>query len=353
MEKSHVMIADTDINYIIPLQLKFIKDFADEIDLEVITDEAYFNELFLTPQKADFLLVSDKLYDASLQKHMIRNLFLMTEQPPEDWDQREMGVHRIFKYTSIKEIFHAILSRSSGSLTRSVNSCEDSKIILVYSGCGGVGKTTIALGISEYLTMNYKRVFYINADRMQTFQHMFENAVPILENEIYKKLSNLSNITYDDIRPVVRRETFAYLPPFRAALLSLGISYFVFHKIAVAAKQSGEYDYIIIDADTVLDKDKADLISLADKVIIMTTQSRSSICATNLLVSNISGIHSDKYIFICNDYDEEIHNELLSSGKNVKFSVSEYVEHIGNYDQMKYGDFAQIKGIQKITSLIL
>lgn len=353
MSKSRVIIADTDINYMIPLQLKFIKDFAEEIDLEVITDEDYFNELFLSPQRVDFLLVSDKLYDASLQRHSITNLFLMTEQAPGDWNRQETGIHRVYKYTSVREIFHEILSKSSGSLTGSSYSRKEPKIILVYSGCGGVGKTTVALGISECLTVNYRRVFYINADRMQTFQHMLGNVTPILENDVYTKLSDSSDIVYDDIRHVVRREAFAYLPPFKAALTSLGISYSAYHKIAEAAKQSGEYDYIVIDADIAFDEEKAALISLADKVIIVTTQRRSSVCATNLLVSNISGIHSDKYIFICNDYEEEKHNELLSSDEDIKFSVSDYIEHIDDYDSMKSGDLARIKGIQKTAFLIM
>lgn len=43
----------TDTSYIIPLQLKFVEEFFEKIDLEIISDKGYFNELFSTPQKAD------------------------------------------------------------------------------------------------------------------------------------------------------------------------------------------------------------------------------------------------------------------------------------------------------------
>lgn len=71
MSKARVIIADTDINYIIPLQLKFAEEFFDAIDLEVISDRSYFEKLFAVPQKADILIVSEELYDSSLQRHRI------------------------------------------------------------------------------------------------------------------------------------------------------------------------------------------------------------------------------------------------------------------------------------------
>ena len=39
MAKPRIIIADTDINYIIPLQLKFVEDFFEKIDLEIISDK--------------------------------------------------------------------------------------------------------------------------------------------------------------------------------------------------------------------------------------------------------------------------------------------------------------------------
>ena len=46
MEKPKIVIVEQDFNYIVPLQLKFIIEYYDQIDLEVITDENYFNQKF-------------------------------------------------------------------------------------------------------------------------------------------------------------------------------------------------------------------------------------------------------------------------------------------------------------------
>ena len=80
MDKPRVVIADTDENYIQSIELKFIEDFFDKVQLEIITDQEYFERLFMTPQSADILIVSEDLYDMSLQKHNIKNIFVMTEQ---------------------------------------------------------------------------------------------------------------------------------------------------------------------------------------------------------------------------------------------------------------------------------
>ena len=47
--KPRLIIADTDINYIIPLQAKFAEEFPGEIDLEIITEPAYFEQAFRKP----------------------------------------------------------------------------------------------------------------------------------------------------------------------------------------------------------------------------------------------------------------------------------------------------------------
>ena len=105
MAKPRIIIADTDIGYIIPLQLKFVDEFFEKVDIEIITSREYFEDLFAVPQKADVLIISEELYGSAILKHNIAHIFLMTEQYEEE-ETHELKVNRIFKYTSIKEIFN-------------------------------------------------------------------------------------------------------------------------------------------------------------------------------------------------------------------------------------------------------
>lgn len=352
MAKPRIIIADTDANYIIPLQLKFVEEFFEKVDLEIITEEDYFNELFLTPQRADILIVSEELYDSSIQRHNISHVFLMTEQYEEE-STADLLVKRIFKYTSIKEIFNEIIGKSAEALNIQEKIKKETQVILVYSASGGTGKTTVAMGISGCLTQNYKNVLYINAERLQTFQNLLENKSPISTSDIYAKLNNPNDNVYGEIKHIIRKEIFNYLPPFKGALMSLGIKYSVFEKIIMSAKRSNEYDFIVVDADVAFDDEKAQIINLADKVIIVTEQTENAVCATNVLVSNINGINQEKYIFVCNKFRNDIYNALITPKLDIKFPINEYIGNFGENISVNVEMLTKQNSIRKIAFLVM
>lgn len=350
MGKPRVIIADTDLSYIFPLQYKFAEEFGSDIDLEIVSDSAYFERMFSSPQRVDVLIVSEELYSASLHRHSIGYLFLMTERYDETV---ELSVIRLFKYTSVKEIFSEIVGKSADALRISKATLREPRLIVVTSGCGGTGKTTVAMGICTNLVKNYKKVLYINADRLQSFQHLLENGSPISSAEVYSLLLKPQDNIYGELKHVVRTENFSYLPAFKAPLLSLGLNYSVFERIAQSAKKSGEFDFVVVDADCAFDEEKANLISAADRVIVVTRQNRAAVFATNQLTMNINGVNQEKYIFVCNDFSGEEDNALISPATRLRFSINEYVEHMNRYDQLKCADLAKEKGIQKVAFLIM
>lgn len=352
MIKPRIIIADTDIDYIIPFQLKFAKDFFEMADVEIITDREYFQELFIKPQRAEILIVSEELYDISIQRHNISNIFLMVEQYEEE-QTGDLNVVKLFKYTSIKEIFNEIISKSAQDLNIGNSKKKESEIIVVTSAAGGVGKTTVAMGISACLAKNYKRVLYMNASRLQAFQYMLDNQSAIMTPDVYVQLTDPGSRIYEEIRHVIRNEIFSYLPPFKAALMSVGLDFSIFEKIALSAKESSDYDFIVIDTDNTFDEKLTRLLDIADKVIIVTDQSMKSVNYTNQFVANINGINSDKYAFVCNNFDKDSSNALIRPDVVLKFNVVDYIDHIRDYEIKKITDYVNEPGIQKTTFWVL
>lgn len=352
MAKRRVIIVDTDYNYTIPLQLKFVEDYFEEVELEIITDEAYFEALLATPQRAEVMIISEELYSLAIRRHNIAHIFVMTEQYEED-RTADLNINRIFKYTSIKEIFNEITGKSADVFKRKKGTTQETQVVLAYSASGGTGKTTVAIGVAASLTKNYKRVLYLNAARLQAFQHHLDNSSGITSADVYAKFANPTETIYTDIKHVIRKEIFSYLPPFKAALMSLGVHYSIFIDIIKAAKKSGDYDFIVVDADVTFDEDKAELINIADKVLVITNQSLAAVTATNVLVSNVNGMNGDKYIFICNNFIKENNNALISPNVTLKFTVSDYVDHFQCYEQMKLDDFSKESSIQRVAFLII
>ncbi|MGN0317024.1 MAG: AAA family ATPase [Lachnospira sp.] len=352
MARPRVIIADEDASYIVPLQFKFVTDFFNKIDLEVITDKAYFDEYFSKPQNAEILIVSDELYDSSLQRHNIQNIFVMMEQYDEG-GTGDLNVTRLFKYTSIKEIFNEIIGKSAGALNIAAVEKKETQIILVTSAAGGVGKTTVAMGVAACLAQNYKRVLYMNASRLQNFQNMLDNKTVLTSPDVYSKLLNPQENIYADLVHVIRKEVFSYIPAFKASLLSLGLDFLVYKKIISSVKQSEEYDFIVVDMESAFDERYTELLDIANKVIIVTTQTMQSVVHTNLLLSNINGVNSDKYIFVCNNFNPEGENALIRPETDMKFTIENYIEHVSSIEKTKIMDYAKVQGIQKTALFVM
>lgn len=347
MAKPKIIIADTSIDYLLPLQSKFVEEFYEKIDLEIITDPTFFQEIFSFLHPADILIVSEELYDSSLQRQNIPYVFLLTEE-----DELEatapLNVSTIFKYTSTAEVFNRIVGISKDILKTTAIEKKECQIVTVYSAAGGTGKTTVAMGIAGALTNNFKKTLYINATHLQTFQYLLSNPTPITSSKVYSQLMRSSENIYQNVKEAIRKEVFDYLPPFKTALISLGVDYSIFQTLITSAKKSNEYDYIIVDTDSSFDEDKANILSLSDKVIIITNHTLSAISATNILISNINGINQDKYIFICNNYDN---SDGFVSDIQTNYSIDEYVDKF-KY-QMKMEELSKEASMNKLAFLIM
>lgn len=349
MTKPRIIIVDEDESYAMTLQAKFIYEFLDNIELEVITDQKIIDKTFATAQKADILIIDSNIHSETIQKQEIDHVFVMTESKQSASDDYE-SEYIIFKYANIKSIFMEIVGKSSLTIPNKKRELK-SKVILVTSGSGGVGKTTVALGLASALSSMYKRVLYMEAAKLQNFSYFLEDKTPIDNAYIYDKLSKADRSIYQDIKAELRTQIFNYIPPFKTALLSFGIDYSVFRKIAESAKESNDYDYIIIDADSCFDEEKTRLISLADHVLIITDQSEQQVYNTNMLMNNINNNMSDKYLFICNKYDS--HKDGYERTEGITYKIDEYVDKMEEYSRMKFEDLGQQDGIKKVAFLMI
>ena len=351
MGKPIVILADTDEIYLSPLEMKFLEELNDKIELEIITDEAYFNEHFSTPQNAEILVVSEELYFSDLQKQNIANIYVLSETFDEGGTE-DLGITRIFKYTNTKEIYNLVTATSSGKIHSETSKAKETSVVLFYSAAGGVGKTTLAMSMCSCLSKSYKKVLYINAQRLNSFQFYLMNTSTV-PNSIYSELINVDINIFNKIRHVIRNEGFDYLPPFGASLSSLNINFNVYEEIIKSAKATKEYDVIIVDTDTAFDSAKASLITMSDKVVIVTTQSKASVNTTNMLLKNMSCNDSEKYLFVCNDFQGDNFNALVLGDTKPNFTVNEYVKHIPKINELNISDISNNAEMQKLSFLVV
>lgn len=345
MIKQRIVIVDEDFFFIIPLQAKFIYKFGDSVEIEVITQKDYLINSFKKIQKVDILIISENMYFDSLLKHEIKKIFVLTEEKNENI--KSNNVQFIYKYKSLNEIFLDIVGDDFNTL---INKEENnSQIILVTSANGGVGKTTMAIGLSMGLSDMYKKVLYIQASYLQTFQQYIDNDEPIKSNVIYQLIDKSKKNIYEKIKYEIRNQNMYYLPPFRTSLMSLGMEYSIFEMIAKQAKEARDFDYIIIDSDIVLDKNKASMMNLADKVIIISEATETSVYATNRLIDNIENYTSEKYLFICNFFDDDKQKNLNAA----KYRIDEYIKYNMSTNEKIYNELDVQESLRKIAFLLI
>lgn len=109
----------------------------------------------------------------------------------------------------------------------------------------------------------------------------------------------------------------------------------------------------MIDTDSVFDDYKARLLEIADKVLIVTKQTKSSAFALKQLTINMSGLNSDKYIIVCNDFCKDYENAVILPEYASSFSVNEYVNHIENCETKTLGDLSEEDTIKRLSFLML
>lgn len=183
------------------------------------------------------------------------------------------------------------------------------RVVLITSGAGGTGKTTVATELSRILSEYRRRVLYMDAEPVQTFQHFFEDTRPVEHVlDLVSSLGNSEAFTSELLR-MVRSEHFDYLPAFGTLPDTLGLPDNIYERIAAAACGSGIYDYIVIDTDHHFDSIKLALISMADRVVFVTDGTERVDAAMEILSGSID-MSGDRFITVSNLRDQEDRKRL-------------------------------------------
>lgn len=350
MSKPLIVIADSDENYLAALEYKFLETLSEKIELEIISDSKYFEDFFSAPKTAEIVVVDEKMYTRDLHKHNISNLFVLTEEI-ENGNTAELTVTNVFKYSGIKEIYNELIYRSKDRLFEDVKEHKATQVIAMYSAVGGSGKTCLSLGLAECLVLNHQKVLYINTESIQGFAFYLQDK-SAMPNNGYRAIRDDETHVYGNVRHFIKREGFYYLPPFTATLDSLNLDYAIYENLIAGAKESREFDFIIVDIEAGYDELRMELLQKADKVFMVTQQDAYSLFKTELILKNIDLQDREKYLFICNKYRENEENAYLNSQIQKVYPINEYVEYIETQIE-SIRQLSQLNSIQKLAYMFI
>lgn len=349
MGRQKIILADRDENYLVSLELKLYQELGTQADLEIITDEEYFEKYFSNLQSAELMFISAELYNSAMSRHNIKYMIVMEEEPNFINTDVENTFH-IYKYMSLRDIYNKVMYICGKDLQVTGTSGK-TQVLLVYSPIGECGKTTVALGLAACLEENYKKVLYIDAEYLQTFHHWIMTKTKLPVAGWFQQAENGRNF-FDVIKSYIQREEFDYLPPFVGALSALNVEYSVYEQIIQCVKKSREYDFIVVDTDCTFNKDKAALIQAADKVFLVYEQTEKGIVQMNALLENLDISDSEKFFLIRNKYSSS-----ETAAKMEKFrggrAADGFIER-GKINRLyQREEIVRLKGIRELAYMVL
>ncbi|WP_455487386.1 hypothetical protein, partial [Clostridium sp.] len=236
-----IVLCDEDERYLVPLELKFTEEFGEKAEIIVITDKEYLKSFFSTPQNIDVLIINEDLYDEEYEKQDISNVFLLSEVD-NSMQTENMILKRIYKYTSVKQIYNDVVNNMSSETLKTIGDREnnETEFIMVYSPSGGSGNTLVSMGIAGALSKCNKRVLFISTEVLQGFNYYLSNN-EYISNNFEKHLHNHSENIVEVLKGAIRKECFDYLLPFRQATNSYNIKLDDYRYLLESLRKSGDY----------------------------------------------------------------------------------------------------------------
>lgn len=355
MAKPLMVIVETDMEHLVPLQMKMAEVLMDTADIEIISDPEYMEEYFTTPRMIDILVIEEDMYSERLSMHSIGKTYVLADNVNENGESvysmegSIVDVVCLFKYCNINTLARYIIPLEWEGL----NSNEkEPQIVAVISPAGGMGSTTVAVGISACMKQNLKKVLYLNLKNYQDFHYYFINkgCLP-MEGSGYLREADAR--VYERIKPFLQREEFTYLPPLKTSRESMGISYKSYTELARIAQKSGEYDFIVVEIGNELNAETLKFLKFVNKVFVVTKQDEFSAFKLDVMKYNIKFSDKEKYLFLCNYYEKEINNALLEESGNSGTVISGYIDKADTQKIKNINDLKAMEGIQKATFMLL
>ncbi|HWP98602.1 MAG TPA: MinD/ParA family protein [Syntrophomonadaceae bacterium] len=171
---------------------------------------------------------------------------------------------------------------------------RQTRVIVITSGKGGVGKSTLALNLALTLCARNKRVILMDADLGLANIDIMLGLVPQynLHHLILgkKSLKDITILATGGLRIIPGGSGINELANLNADELK--------RIIVELGKLDGEYDYMIIDTGAGIAKNVITFVLAADEVIVITTPEPTAITDAYGIVKSISGKSDERRLYL-------------------------------------------------------
>ena len=296
--KPKIILADQDEGYLEELEYKFLAELGDTAEFEFFTDIESFAQYLESPRTAEILAVSEDMYLEAIQKQDFAHVYILAAG--EDGDNPAAGYpgQKVFRFSGVKEIYFALTSASREILGRKDKE-KGKQLFVFFSAAGGSGKTFLALSMASALVSYHRKVLFISTEAIPGFQSYLKDPSGLPKFAFQAMLKNPVDV-YQAVKPYLRKEGFTYLPPMLQLPGAWDLDDSVFTAIVDGARKSGEYDFIVVDVESVMMPESRQLLLEADKAMMVLRTDAVSLAKTRILINNMEIRERGKYMLLFN-----------------------------------------------------
>ncbi|MBO4898418.1 MAG: AAA family ATPase [Clostridia bacterium] len=289
MAKLNIVLADSDelfLNHLTNYLLEKINTF--EV-YSFTTKESLVRFIEDKSNKIDIIAFSEDLMDGAITLAGAPVKVLLS-----DGSYSEVNDFKsINKYQKAEKFVSGLLllyAEATGRVEAVTHGDKNTKIVGFYSPVGGSGKTVLSVAAACALARRGKRVFYLNAEKINSTASVLNRAESGNMSDIYLNAKTKgANIGLRIManKYVDMNTNISYINPAESSLEINELTSAEFKKILKEFETLGEFDVIIVDFDSEFNKDKIDVLSAVDKIFVPFTGDSVSVSKIDLFMKEL------------------------------------------------------------------
>lgn len=301
--KKTLTIIDTQADASGSLVESIIRRYASAVTIHIITEARYLEEYSHTERDTDVLIVSSEDYGDYLKNQRVGRLFLLVSEIDMDAAYPK-DVTILMKYLPEEEIFlrldKALDEKAEENEPEEAEEEHETRIAAVYSPVGGCGKSLAAYAIARKLKNLDEKVLLIGCDSDQSLSVYMEGR-KFAGEDLVQSLKNPDQDTYWTILKYIERGEISYLLPFEKSLPLMDMGMKEWKTLIDIICSKKDFDYLVLDFGSVLDRDGAEVLAKAHTLVILTENNEIANRKMKRLISNSELLPDCDAIMIANE----------------------------------------------------
>lgn len=275
--KIKLAILESDAVYLDRIAATFGARYSEQLELYCFTDEKLAMDT-VKGSKVDVMLANES-FEIQIPQLPDGCAFAYLVDSGDISSVRDQRVICRFQRAEMmyKQILSLYAETTEGIVEAGIEGGA-ARVVLYASPCGGVGTSCVAAASAKRYAALKQRVLYLNLEKFGSAELYFTGeGVSDMSDVIYALKSKRSNLAMK-LESCVKRSSdgVAYYGPAKLALDVLEMTSEDIRALLKQLRRAGLYDYIVIDTDFGLEKEKIDVYHLCDALVWVSDGSESA-----------------------------------------------------------------------------